>query len=140
MTLHKHEYIIISSMAQTKEKLDTLVLRNICMRTVSVTVMVSIPKVSFRKLLDISYVKSSFSKIITHIDNGIWKIPYNWIFYGHESSEDVWELSFAQYPNQLFEKHCPKIFHLLLFLFFFQINLAAKFNLVLIKWFSPQSV
>ena len=103
MTLRKHEYTIISSMAQTKEKVDTLVLRNICMRKISVTVMVSIPKVPFWKLLDITYVKSSFSKIITHIDNGIRKIPYNWIFYGHGSTY-LQSLSWVNILNQKWAK------------------------------------
>ena len=44
--------------------------------------MVIISKVIFWKLLDFSYVQSSFS-INRHTDNGIWKILYNWRFYVH---------------------------------------------------------
>ena len=39
------------------------------MRTISVTVMVIISKVLFLKLLDFSYVQSSFSTIAKHVDN-----------------------------------------------------------------------
>ena len=35
------------------------------------------------KVLDYSYVRSSFSTITRHFDNSIWKTPYNWRFYGH---------------------------------------------------------
>ena len=36
-----------------------------------------------RKVLDHSYVQSSLSTITRHLGSGIWKTPYNWIFYGH---------------------------------------------------------
>ena len=82
------------------------------MRTISVTVMVIISKVLFLKLLDFSYVQSSFSTIAKHVDNGIWNILYRWRFCGHRSTlmlilsrtnimkwrwaEEPWKLSVAQ--------------------------------------------
>ena len=56
------------------------------MKTIFITVMVIILKVPFWKLLDISYVKISYSTITRHINNGIWKTPYSWRFYGHGST------------------------------------------------------
>ena len=35
------------------------------------------------KVLDYSYVQSSFSTITRHFDNSIWKTPCNWRFYEH---------------------------------------------------------
>ena len=83
-------------MSQTKEKCDSLVLsrsglhgipRNRCyhfclestvrkiawMRTTSVTVMAFFSKLAFWKLLDHSYVQSSFQIIMRHIENSILK-------------------------------------------------------------------
>ena len=39
--------------------------------------MVIISKVLVWKVLDISYIKSSFSTITRHIDNGFWETPYS---------------------------------------------------------------
>ena len=83
-------------MSQTKEKCDSLVLsrsglhgipRNRCyhfclestvrkiawMRTTSVTVVAFFSKLAFWKLLDHSYVQSSFQIITRHIENSILK-------------------------------------------------------------------
>ena len=89
-------------MSQTKEKCDSLVLsrsdlwmvwrchgiprvccyyfcleptvrKDVWMRTTSVTVMAFFSKVAFWKLLDHSYVQSSFQKITGHIENTILK-------------------------------------------------------------------
>ena len=49
------------------------------MRTTSVAV---IPK-----LLDHSYIQSSFPTIMRRLDNSIWKTPYNWRFYGFGSTQ-----------------------------------------------------
>ena len=54
---------------------------NTWMRTNSVRVMITFSKLPFQKLLDISYVQSSFSTIARYIDNGIWKTPYSLRFY-----------------------------------------------------------
>ena len=129
--------------------------KNTWMRTISITVMVIISKVPFRKLLNISLVRSSFSAFTRHIDNGIWKTPYSWIFYGHGSTHvqtlswvNIMKQKWAKVPGnyqlfnnlrQFFEEHCTNTFQLLLYSSFFsQTNLAFKFNLVLIEWLSPQ--
>ena len=129
--------------------------KNTWMRTISVTVMVIISKVPFRKLLNISLVRSSFSAFTRHIDNGIWKTPYSWIFYGHGSTYmqtlswvNIMKQKRAKVPGnyqlfndlrRFFEEHCINTFQLLLYSSFFsQTNLAFKFNLVLIEWLSPQ--
>ena len=39
------------------------------------------------KIIDHNYVQSSFSTIAMHLDNGIWKTPYNWRFYGREATQ-----------------------------------------------------
>ena len=129
--------------------------KNTWMRTISVTVMVIISKVPFRKLLNISLVRSSFSAFTRHIDNGIWKTPYSWIFYGHGSTYaqtlswvNIMKQKWAKVPGnyqlfnnlrQFFEEHYTSTFQLLLHSSFFsQTNLAFKFNLMLIEWLSPQ--
>ena len=129
--------------------------KNTWMRTISITVMVIISKVPFRKLLNISLVRSSFSAFTRHIDNGIWKTPYSWIFYGHGSTHvqtlswvNIMKQKWAKVPGNyqlfnnlrpFFEEHCTNTFQLLLYSSFFsQTNLAFKFNLVLIEWLSPQ--
>ena len=129
--------------------------KNTWMRTISVTVMVIISKVPFRKLLNISLVRSSFSAFTRHIDNGIWKAPYSWIFYGHGSTYvqtlswvNIMKQKRAKVPGnyqlfnnlrQFFEEHRINTFQLLLYSSFFsQTNLAFKFNLVLIEWLSSQ--
>ena len=38
------------------------------------------------KVIDHSYVQSSFSTITRHLDNGNWKTPYSGRFYRHEST------------------------------------------------------
>ena len=54
------------------------------------------------KLLDHSYVQSSFATITRHFDNGIWNeaLPYySWRFYGHESPYELifsWVTIFKQ--------------------------------------------
>ena len=62
--------------------LKATVKTNTWMRRISVTVMVVISKVLFWKLLDFSYVQTSFSAISRNIHNGIWNILYIWRFYG----------------------------------------------------------
>ena len=51
--------------------------KNTWMRMIFFTVMVIILKVTWYQLF------SKFSTITRYIDNGIWKTPYSWRFYGH---------------------------------------------------------
>ena len=53
--------------------LEPTVRKDAWMRTTSVTVMAFFSKVAFWKLLDHSYVQSSFQIITMHIENGILK-------------------------------------------------------------------
>ena len=53
--------------------LEPAVRKDTWMRTTSVTVMELFSKVAFWKLLDHSYVQSSFPIITRHIENSIWK-------------------------------------------------------------------
>ena len=62
--------------------LETKVKNNTWMREISVTVMVIILKVPPWRLLDISFVQSSFSTITKATD----KAPYSWRFHGHGST------------------------------------------------------
>ena len=71
-------------------------------------------------------VQSSFSTTTRHLDNGIWKTPYNWRFYGHGSTQ-VWSLH--QY-----------ILLIIISLSFSQTNLVLKFNQMLIEQFSSQFI
>ena len=66
--------------------LEPTVRKNTWMRTISAKVLVIISKVPFWKLLDTNHIRSSFSTITRHIENGIWKTSYSWRFYGHEST------------------------------------------------------
>ena len=50
---------------------ETTVRENNCMRTTSVVVMVTFFEGAIRKVLDHSYVQSSFSIITRHLDHGI---------------------------------------------------------------------
>ena len=61
--------------------------KNTWTSSTSVTVMVIVLKVPFWKLLAINYncVQSSFSAVTRQINNGIWKAPYSWRFYGQGS-------------------------------------------------------
>ena len=52
--------------------------KNNLMKATSVTFMTIFSEVSFWKLLDHSYVPSSFSTISINIENGNWKTPYSW--------------------------------------------------------------
>ena len=38
------------------------------------------------KIIDHGYVLKSFATTTGNFDNGIWKTPYNWIFYGDGSA------------------------------------------------------
>ena len=51
------------------------------MRTTFVTVMVIFSRMSLWKLLDHTYVQSSFSTVTRHICNGIWETLYSSRFY-----------------------------------------------------------
>ena len=53
--------------------LETTVRKDAWMRTISVTVMAFFSKVAFWKLLDRSYIQSSFQIITRHIENSILK-------------------------------------------------------------------
>ena len=110
------------------------------MRTTSVTVVVIISKVLFWKLLDISYVQSSFSTFSRHSDNGIWKTPCRWRFYGNGSTYvlilswvNIMKRKWAKEPGKLSDvrKSEPvlwRTFHLLLYsCFFSQTNLVFKY-------------
>ena len=88
------------------------------MRTTSVAV---IPK-----LLDHSYIQSSFPTIMRHLDNSIWKTPYNWRFYRFGSTKVS---SLHQY-----------IWLIIVCTSFSQTNPVFKFNLMLIEKFSSQLI
>ena len=130
--------------------LKATVKKNTWMRTISVTVMVTISKVLFSKFLDFSCVQRSFSKITRHIDNGIWKIFHSWRFYGHGSTYQLilswlnimkwkwvkvpWKLSVAQKSEPILWKTSHQDISLIIVLWFVpQTNLVFKFNLVLIE-------
>ena len=127
----------------------------IWMRTTSAIVMVIFSKVSSWKLLDHSYVRSSFSTIIRHIDNTILKetpqlkILRTWINIsfivlslrlGKASWNENQRCCLKSYklhknPSLHFEHNCTKIDLILpvfIWLFFSQTNLVFKFNLELI--------
>ena len=88
--------------------------KNIWMRVIPVTVMIVILKVPFWKLLDITYVQSSFSTITRHIDNGIWKTPCSWRFYRHGSTWNQKNLVF-KFNLVLIEKFSPQFIYLFTF-------------------------
>ena len=54
------------------------------MKTTYVAVMLFFPESIILKVLNHSYIQSFLSTITRHPDNGIWKTPYNWRFYGHQ--------------------------------------------------------
>ena len=164
MTLYTHENIILNSMTWTRKKgllgleetllndmkvtrysmflflffcLEaTLEKKNTWMRTISIMVMVTVPKVILWNVLDISYVQSFFSTISRHNDNGIWKAPYSWRYYRHWSrymlilfwvniikrkwEEAPWKLTVAQKSKPVLWKTVQMDiwFHLLLYLLF----------------------
>ena len=91
------------------------------MKTTSVAVVFFSESI-IPKILDHNYVQSSLSIITRHLGNGIWKTPYNWIFYGH------WRQS------------CTKTFNLLLYASFSRTSLVFKFNLMLIEQFLSQFI
>ena len=123
-----HEEIILKSMSQTKEKCDShnlsrsylwrchgiprvrrhyfclepTVRKDTWMSTISATVMVIYSKIAFWKLLDHSYVQSSFSRVTSHIENNIMKDNPSWIIYGHEStyvlniSSRLWQTTWSK--------------------------------------------
>ena len=107
MTLLRYEDIVLNSMTKSRVKWESLVLsradfwmvwrchgipffhfyvfcvepnarKNNLMKATSVTFMTIFSEVSFWKLLDHSYVPSSFSTISMNIENGNWKTPYSW--------------------------------------------------------------
>ena len=81
--------------------LETTLQERNWMKTTSVAVMFFCPESIIPKILDHSYVQSSLSIITRQLDNSIWKIPYNWIFFGHQ------------------RQACTKTFNLLLYASFF---------------------
>ena len=107
-------------------------------------------KVLFWKLFDYSYVQSSFSAIMRHIDNSNLKYPLQlkilWINIRVNSFIKTWESIVKWKPKKLprklwvaeklslnFEQHCSIIDHIsLIFLCFFfsQTNVVFKFNFV----------
>ena len=177
LTSSRHEDITLNSMTQTREKWDSLALSRTdsgilgrchdipsfyflfycleatvknsnSMRTISVTVMVVISNVLFWKLLDFSFVHSSFWTITRHTDHGIWKILYSWRFYGHGPTYMLtlawvniikwkwvkmpWKLSVAQNSEPVLWKTLHQDISLItVFFFTSQANLVFKFNLVL---------
>ena len=74
------------------------------------------------KGLDHNDVQSSLATITKHLENGIWKTPYNWRFYGHQCQA------------------CTKTLNLLVYFSFTQTSLVFKFNLMLIEQFLPQFI
>ena len=107
-------------------------------------------KSTILKLLDHSYVQSSFRTNRRHFDNGIWKTPYSWRFYGHGSSQILilfWvnifkrkstkvpgKLSFSQTSEPALQRTLHQDISLIIVWFFFsQKSLVFKFNLVLIR-------
>ena len=124
--------------------------KNTWMRTISVKVIVSISKRVFWKLLDFSYVQSSFSTITRHTDKGIWKILCSWRFNGHGSTYMLflswvnitkwkwvkvpWKLSFAQKIETVrWGKLHQDISLIIVFLFASQTSLVFNFSLALIE-------
>ena len=73
------------------------------------------------KVLDHNDNQNSLSTITKHLDNSIWKTPYNWRFYGHRCQT------------------CTKILNLLLYASLsLKQTRAFKFNLMLIEQILPQ--
>ena len=91
-----------------------------------------------------------------HIDNGIWKTPYSWRFYGHGSTYVLilswinmtkrkwakvpWKLLVAQKFKPVLWRLLHQDISLIIFFFFFETNLVFIFNLVVIEKLSPQLV
>ena len=129
----------------------TTVRKDTWTRAISVTVMVIIVILQFWKFLDINYVQRSFSTVMRHIDNGIWKTPYSWRFYRCGSAyvlilswvlnimKPKWmkvrvKLSVGQKSEPAFRITLHQDISLIIAFFFFcQTNLVFKFNVVLIE-------
>ena len=129
--------------------LQLLINKTPWMRKIPVTIMAIISYVLFWKLLIINYVKNSFSTIMRHVNNGIWKTHCSWRLYRHESAYVIilfwvnivtqtwakvpWELSIAQ-KSEPFRRALHQDLSLITAFFFFsQTNLVFTFNLVLIE-------
>ena len=114
------------------------------MRTTFITVMVITLKITWYQL----FLK--FPTITRHIDNGIWKTPYSWRFYGHGPTYMLilcwtkimkrkwatvpWKLLVAQKSEPvLWRTWHQDISLIVVFFFFSETNLVFKFNLVLIE-------
>ena len=123
--------------------------KNIWMRTIPVTVMAVISNVLFWKLLVIiTYLKSYFSAITRHIDNGFWKTLCSWRFYRHgwtyviilfwvnimtqKWAKVPWKLSVAQKSEPVLQRALHQDISLITAFFFSQTNLVFKFNLNLV--------
>ena len=102
-------FIVFSSERMLRE--------NNCMRATSITVTLFFFESVILK------VQISFSKIMRHPHNGIWKTLNSWRFYGHGSTK--W--------TRIFEEHCTKAFNLFLHASFSHTSLVFKFNLVFIE-------
>ena len=116
-----------------------------------VTIMAIISNVLFWKLLVITYLKSYFSTITRHIDNGFWKTPCSWRFCGHgwqyviilfwvnimiqKWAKVLWKLSVAQKSEPVLRRALHQDISLIIAFLFSQTNLVFKFNpnLVLIE-------
>ena len=126
--------------------LETTVEKFTWMRTIPVTLMVITSKVPFWKLLDISYVQSSFSTNTKHSDNGIWKRPCSWRFDGshvlilswvniikRQCTKMLWKLLIAQKSETVLWRTLYQDISLIIMFFFSQTYLVFEFSLVLIK-------
>ena len=71
------------------------------MKTTYVAVMLFFPESIILKVLNHSYIQSFLSTITRHPDNGIWKTPYNWRFYGHQCQACSKELNLSFYSSSL---------------------------------------
>ena len=140
-------YSVFSFWKNNGSCLKTTVEKYTWMRTISVLVIAITSKVSFWKLLNISYLQSSFSTIIRCYDNGIWRTPCSWRFDGStyvlilswvDITKRKWEVPWKLLVAQKSESvHCSTLHHVIslniAFFFFSQTNLVFKFNIVLIK-------
>ena len=114
------------------------------------SVSLIILKALLRKLLNISFVLSFFSKITWYIDNGTWETPYSWRFFGHGSTYvlilskvNIMKQKWAKVPAKLsvglkVKTVLQRTLHqsisfIIVFFFFSQTNLVFKFTLVLIE-------
>ena len=126
---------------------------NTWMRTIFVTVMVIISKVSFWKLLDTSYFQSSqqlwgtttaFERHLTFEDftdmnQQSYVLILSWIKNMKQKwAKKSWKLLVAQKSEPVLWRTLHQAFHLLIFFFYSETSLVFKFDLVICLPFYSQ--